>query len=229
VLEIRVSKKMPGLTIDLTLSCQKGELFVILGPSGAGKSTILRMIAGLEQPDKGRIAFNSNVWTDTEQGIFVRPQARRCGLLFQDYPLFPHLTVKKNVLFKANSKKEGDRLLKVLGIQHISERLPKDISGGERQRAALAQVLAKGPRLLLLDEPFSALDMANRVNVVKVIAEFKGSGIPIILVTHDVKGIETLTDEVAYMEQGHLKPFRGKMEPLQTGVNPLPKALLAAP
>ena len=188
-LNVSVVKSLVNIDIQVSFTVKPGELKVITGPSGAGKSTLIRMIAGLERPGAGVIALNGRTWVDTARNIFVRPQKRKVGYVFQDYTLFPHLTVRKNVAFasRKNEEEEIERLLTRFGIRHLRDRMPHEISGGERQRCAICQNLVRKPDLLLLDEPFSALDVENRRKLRREIKDLKGRlAIPVIHVTHDL-------------------------------------------
>ena len=178
---------------------------VLFGPSGAGKTTLLRLIAGLERPDEGRIALNGVTWCDSESGIFVPPQQRRAGFLFQDYALFPHMTVAENVAYAAEPA--GTRkLLETFGVADLAGRLPRAISGGQQQRVALARALAARPALLLLDEPLSALDAPTRQrarhDLRRLLSE---SGVPAIVVTHDRMEAIALGDWMAVMIAGAIR------------------------
>src|SRR5262249_18257615 len=147
------------------------SLTVLFGPSGSGKTTALRCIAGLERPDRGYIRFGNETWFDSERGIFVPPQKRRVGYLFQDYALFPHLTVAQNIgyglrgISRAERALHVERIMSVLGLTCLVDRYPKQISGGQQQRVALARAVVCRPRMLLLDEPLSALDAPTRDQV----------------------------------------------------------------
>ncbi|OCC14933.1 Molybdenum transport ATP-binding protein ModC [Dissulfuribacter thermophilus] len=206
-LKVKIYKKLSGFDIDISFSCPNGSLLALIGPSGAGKTTIVRSIAGLERPDSGFIACNGIVWSDTKKGIWVPPQKRRLGYVFQEYSLFPHLTVEKNIAFAADDLKEVEELIELLGIGHLRRRKPHQISGGERQRVALAQALARKPSVLLLDEPFSALDIATRQKLREELKSLKGRlSIPIVMVTHDLNEAQFLADEMLPIEQGKMAP-----------------------
>ena len=215
ILEVSVKKALPHFEIDVSFTVGAGELKIIIGPSGAGKSTIIRMIAGLERPDQGVIAYNGTSWVDREQGIFLPPQKRRLGFVFQDYTLFPHISVYKNVAFSAHDEAEVERQLKRFGIWHLRDRMPNRISGGERQRCAICQNLVRNPKVLLLDEPFSALDVENRRRLRKELKALKEElSIPIIHVTHDLNEALVLGDDIISIVRGKLAPewFRHQLE-----------------
>jgi molybdate transport system ATP-binding protein len=189
----------------LTIALEHSRVTVLFGASGAGKSTLLRMLAGLERPSSGRIEFRGEPWFDATRAIDLPPQRRRAGFLFQDYALFPHLTVLENVAY-GSGRRTAAALLERLGIADLSARKPRAISGGQQQRVALARALAAGPSLLLLDEPLSALDAATRVRtrreLRRILAE---SGIPSIVVTHDPTEAIALGDWMAVMVDGAIR------------------------
>ena len=190
---------------EVTLAVHPGELFAVLGPSGCGKTTLLRLIAGFERPDAGAITVGGEHVAD--DGVWVAPERRRIGMVFQDYALFPHLTVERNVAFGCG---RGDRdaprrALELVGLQHKADRHPHELSGGERQRVALARALAPGPDVVLLDEPFSSLDASLRADLrreVELILRDAGTGA--ILVTHDQEEALTLADRLALMRDGRI-------------------------
>ncbi len=226
-LNVKIVKKLPEFVIDIAFACEDSELFALIGPSGSGKTTIIRIIAGLDKPDEGKISYNGEVWVDTEKGIFLPPQKRRLGYVFQEYSLFPHLTVEKNVTFAAKDTAKAEQLLQTLGVWHLRSRRVQRLSGGERQRIALAQVLASEPNVLLLDEPFSALDVVTRGKLQQELKALKGRlGLPIIHVTHDLEEARFLADAVLPLEKGrvvkswlhHTSEKLLKMVPLGTQV-----------
>ena len=204
-LEVHVKKVLSNFALDVSLGAERGELKVLIGPSGAGKTTVVRIIAGLERPDEGYISCYGETWIDTKKGIFLPPRKRRLGFVFQDYRLFPHLTVYQNVAFAAQDRKDVEDLLRLFGIWNVRDSKPDRISGGERQRCAICQNLARKPRVLLLDEPFSALDLENRRRLRRELKALKEKlSIPIIHVTHDLNEALYLGDEVLSMVEGRL-------------------------
>ncbi|WP_432738317.1 ATP-binding cassette domain-containing protein [Maridesulfovibrio sp. FT414] len=206
-LTIDIRRKLPNFTLDVSLTCAPGTLTAIVGPSGAGKSTLVRIIAGLDKPDDGTLSLNGTVWCNTDTNEFLPPRKRGLGLVFQEYTLFPHLNVRKNVAFAAVDKNCVSGLLRKFGIAHIAESRPCNISGGERQRAAFCQALAREPVLLLLDEPFSALDIATREGLRRELRDLKRElNIPIIHVTHDLEEAFYLADSIFVMENGQASP-----------------------
>lgn len=184
-------------------------LTVLFGPSGAGKTTALRCLAGLERPDRGFIRWGDETWFDSPRGIFVPPQRRRIGYLFQDYALFPHLTVKQNVAYglhgipRAERRARIQEIMQVLGLTGLGTRLPRQISGGQQQRVALARAVACRPRMLLLDEPLSALDAPTREQVRRQLRHsLNRLRTPGFLVTHDRIDALALGDHVVVLEDG---------------------------
>ena len=193
------------LDAELRLALREAPVTVLFGPSGAGKTTLLRVLAGLERADEGEIAFAGRTWFDAARGIDLAPQKRRAGFLFQDYALFPHLTVRQNVEFAAR-RGAADGLLKAFGLAELADRMPRAISGGQQQRAALARALAAGPELLLLDEPLSALDAATRAHLRHELRRaLIGGGVPAIVVTHDRTEAVALGDWMAVMIDGRIR------------------------
>src|SRR5205085_11519459 len=161
-----------------------GAPLALAGPSGAGKTTVLRVIAGLSRPRAGRVECN-DVWLDTARGVDVPPERRGCGLVFQDQALFPHLSAWRNVAY-ASDRDRALELLERFGIAHRADARPHELSGGERQRVALARAMAARPRVLLLDEPFGALDPRTRAHAARELASFLAElDIPAVVVTHD--------------------------------------------
>ena len=204
-LEIKLKKKLPNYELDVALSCEPGRLLALVGPSGAGKTTIVRSVAGLAKPDQGVVALDREVWYDSAAGIWLPPQKRGLGYVFQEFTLFPHLTVEKNVAFAAVDKRRVGELLAMFGVADLADRRPHEISGGERQRVALAQALAREPKVLLLDEPFSALDIATRKQLQAELKELKTSlNLPIVHVTHDLQEAMMLADDIVAIEAGQV-------------------------
>ena len=187
------------------------SLTVLFGPSGSGKTTALRCIAGLERPDRGYIRFGNETWFDSERGIFVPPQKRRVGYLFQDYALFPHLTVAKNIgyglrgISRAERALAVERMMSVLGLTCLANRYPSQISGGQQQRVALARAVVCRPRMLLLDEPLSALDAPTRDQLRGQLRHsLEELRTPGLLVTHDRMDALALGDYMVVLEDGRV-------------------------
>lgn len=206
-LTARLVKKLPHFTLDVELACPAGRILVLTGPSGSGKTTLLRLLAGLEDPDAGRISLDGIVCRDTARGIRVPPQKRGVGLVFQDYSLFPHMTLAQNIAYATNDKDFIGELLSLFGIAHLAGSRPSSISGGERQRGALCQALARRPRVLLLDEPFSALDATTRATLRQVLLEVRDRfAVPIVHVTHDLPEAALVGDQILAVNHGELDP-----------------------
>ena len=202
-LSLSVFKRLPLFDLRLELACSCGELTVIVGPSGAGKSTLLRLVAGLETPDWGRIDLGDRVFFDQATGKNMPTRKRCIGMVFQDYPLFAHLSVEKNVAFSCDNKSKVDSLLARFGIRHLAKCRPDAISGGERQRVAMCQALASNPDILLLDEPFSALDAPTRTDLrCELLRQTRSLDIPVLLVTHDLREAAELGDVIFPMVDG---------------------------
>ncbi len=201
-LNLSLRHALRSFALELTLDVG-AETVALVGPSGAGKSTVLRAIAGLVRPDAGRIALGDRVWLDTAAGTSVPPERRSVGLVFQEYALFPHMTVRANVAFGGSAR--VDALLEQLGIAELAGARPAEISGGERQRVALARALARDPGVLLLDEPLSALDAhtraAVRAELRELLAELR---LPVLLVTHDFEDASTLADRIGVLVEGRV-------------------------
>jgi molybdate transport system ATP-binding protein len=196
-------KRLASYTLSITIACAPGETVVLTGPSGSGKTTVLRCIAGLEPLDGGYIHFQGACWNNAATGLKATPQARGIGLLSQDYALFPHMTLARNITFAMPRAQDPDELLESMGIGHLRDKRPHEISGGERQRAALCQILAHCPRMLLLDEPFSALDIENRYLLRQKLQEVQSErNIPIIQVTHDLAEAFTLSPNILSLREG---------------------------
>ena len=192
---------------DLSFNISIGERVSILGPSGCGKSTLLRLIAGLEKPNSGEIIKRGEVMTSHE--IFIPPEKRNVGLVVQEKALFPHLTVYENICFGIQRNKDKNKivsdLLELLKIDSLKNKHPHEISGGEQQRVALARSLAPTPDLLMLDEPFSALDEELKKTLYEEVSEvFSEKNSSILLVTHDAYEAEVMTDKQLRMEKGNL-------------------------
>lgn len=211
----QIVKKLDRFSVDMEYFFEEGVL-VIQGESGAGKTTVLNCIAGLKQPDRGRIAIDGRIVFDEKTNVPVKK--RQIGYLFQNYALFPNMTVGKNVIYGIKNKEEyrdrkkrkelleyADYIMDTFQITHLQKRYPEKISGGEKQRVALARAIVTRPKLLLLDEPFSALDVKTKEVVYEEFASFKKSlGIPTILITHDPQESKLFADHKIFMKDGKI-------------------------
>lgn len=203
--DLHKSFRETAVLTGLDLTVQTGSLTAVLGPSGSGKTTLLRLIAGLERVDRGRIQLSGQVVDDGRH--YIRPESRRVGYVPQDGSLFPHLTVQQNVGFGLSRSGRADgrveSLLKMVGLGGMGGRYPHQLSGGQQQRVALARALAIGPQLLLLDEPFSALDPSLRASVrAEVRSILAKTKITTLLVTHDQEEALSVADQVAVLRSG---------------------------
>lgn len=211
MLDVHIVKQLGHVGIDISFSCEEGRLLALTGPSGCGKTTIIRTLAGLERPDSGHISFKQRDWYNSTKQIFLQARKRKVGYVFQEHTLFPHLTVRNNIGFACRDEQRVTELLELLRIRHLEDSSPQQISGGERQRAALAQALASDPEVLLLDEPFSALDSITRNRLRGELGNLKNRlQIPIILVTHDLDEARQLADHHICLEQGSVVPCTPK-------------------
>src|SRR5436305_7135840 len=194
--------------LELELEVQAGECVALAGPSGAGKTSALRALAGLLHPEAGRVECDGKTWLDIARGVDLAPECRRCGLVFQDYALFPHLSAWRNVGYALPRAQRRERALELLarfGIEDRADARPHELSGGERQRVALARTLAAEPRALLLDEPLAALDATTRNHASRELARtLREVEIPTVLVTHDFAEAALLGDRVAVLDAGQI-------------------------
>tara|TARA_B110000037_G_C17033485_1_gene470546 strand:+ start:17 stop:982 length:966 start_codon:yes stop_codon:yes gene_type:complete len=192
----------------LNFSVKKGEIISFLGESGSGKTTFLKCISGLEKINSGTISLNNNILNN--RNIFIKPQKRKIGFVFQDYPLFPHLNLKENIIFNLKPKyiKKLDYMISLTGLENLLFRFPHELSGGEQQRACIARALIREPDLLLLDEPFSNLDsnikLSMRDQIYKIIKE---TNTTTILVTHDINDSLNIADRILIFKAGVLQQY----------------------
>jgi molybdate transport system ATP-binding protein len=200
--------------LDVRFASDASRL-VLFGPSGAGKTQVLKMLAGIVAPDRGRVAIAGRVLVDRAAGIVLSPQARRLGFVFQDYALFPHLTVRQNIGFARRGgwlnpprnagDAAGDRWIEAFRLQSIAGHYPHQISGGQRQRTALARALVTEPSALLLDEPFAALDRRLRQRLRDELRDLQAElRIPMLLITHDDDDVRTLAEDVVHLRAGRV-------------------------
>lgn len=209
VIFIDVEKRMltadGSMNLKVQTSIQSGELVALFGQSGAGKTTLLRILAGLINPDMGIVKFGNSFWYDSYKQINVIPQLRNISLMFQDYALFPNMTVEQNIRFAQPEKNEAsiNELLDIFGLAEFRSRKPGSLSGGQKQRVALARALARKPQLLLLDEPLSALDAEMRNTLQDEIAKaHQLLGVTTLLVSHDLNEVFRLASKVICLEKG---------------------------
>ncbi len=218
MLKAHFRKKLPSFELEVDISLSNGIL-ALVGPSGAGKTTLLQCFAGLQTPSWGEININEKIIFSSERGVDTPIRNRRIGYLFQDYALFPHMTVEKNVVYgrpKIGSTPKKvlavSYVLEMLKIEHLKNRYPNQISGGEKQRVALARALMTEPELLLLDEPLSALDPDTRGTLQQELLKLQAQWqIPFILVTHDVQEAEMLGDQIIKLDHGKQEVIRKKL------------------
>jgi molybdate transport system ATP-binding protein len=216
---LRVDLSLPLRAFDLELALEAGpETVALVGPSGAGKTSLLRAVAGLVRPARGTVSCADDVWFDSARRIDRRPEERSVGFVFQEYALFPHLSVKQNITFGGGP---ADGLLRGLRIEHLAGAKPSELSGGERQRVALARALARGPRVLLLDEPMAALDPHTRGKVRAELHDLlRELALPTILVTHDFEDAAALADRVGVLVDGRLRQLGTPAELLGSPADP---------
>lgn len=210
-LEVQLTKDLPDFTLDVSFRADEGVPLSILGPSGSGKTMLLRCVAGLEAPDRGRIVLNGRVLFDSEQKIRISARSRRIGLLFQHFALFPHRTVAENLAFGLRDLPPADRdkrIASLVGQTHITgleNRYPRQLSGGEQQRVALARCLAVDPEALLLDEPLSSLDTHLRSQIEGQLQEtFATYKRPSLLVTHNMEEAYRLCNQLLVLSRGRI-------------------------
>jgi len=206
-LQVQVRNATP-MELDASFECAAGEVVALVGPSGSGKTSLLRAIAGLlkSRTLRGRVAIGDDVWFDSERGVELAPQQRRAGLVFQHYALFPHLTAAENVAIARRGAGASPiaEVFRRLGLAGLEHRRPAHLSGGQQQRVALARALAGEPKVLLLDEPFSAVDAPSRQTLYHELAALRQTlSTPMVLVTHDLAEARRLADRVVIVDRGH--------------------------
>lgn len=212
MIQIQVKKHLSSalgqMWLDVNLTVQTGSLLALGGSSGSGKTTLLRILAGLESVREGFIQKENEPWLDTSKRFFLPPQKRRTGFVFQEYSLFPNMTVAQNLSYalqKGQPADEINELIEIMELQALTHRYPEKLSGGQKQRVALARALVPRPRLLLLDEPLSALDPPMRLRLQDYILEVhKRYQLTTIMVTHDLNEVLKMADTVVSLEQGKI-------------------------
>ncbi|HED4849573.1 TPA: sulfate/molybdate ABC transporter ATP-binding protein [Campylobacter jejuni] len=208
---IKIDIKLPINTakgkkqLELNTCLKANEITAIFGESGVGKTTLLKIITGLIKPEFGRIEVGDELWLDTQKNINLAIQKRKIGFVFQDYALFPNMSVKENISYAATSKQKVEELLSLMNLENLAKIYPKNLSGGQAQRVALARALAREPQILLLDEPLSALDFKMRSflqdELVKILQHFK---ITTLLVSHDLAEIYKLSHRILELSDGKI-------------------------
>ncbi len=208
---IKIDIKLPINTakgkkqLELNTCLKANEITAIFGESGAGKTTLLKIIAGLIKPEFGRIEVGDELWFDTQKNVNLGIQKRKIGFVFQNYALFPNMSVKENISYAATSKQKAEELLSLMNLENLAKIYPKNLSGGQAQRVALARALAREPQILLLDEPLSALDFKMRSflqdELVKILQHFK---ITTLLVSHDLAEIYKLSHRILELSDGKI-------------------------
>jgi molybdate transport system ATP-binding protein len=224
LIKLDFKKKLSGAEgdFDLTasLTIEKNEIAVLSGASGAGKTTTLRLLAGLDQPDDGFIAVDGTTWFGKHPRIQVPPQKRSIGFVFQNYALFPTMSVRQNLEYAASAQKDPivERLLKIMGLESLQDRYPEKLSGGQQQRVALARALVRRPKILLLDEPLSALDPDMRKKLQnEILLLHKELDLTILLVSHDPDEIRRLATKVLRIDGGVVKTLAAQSESQEHG------------
>jgi len=211
MIELSIQKELRSsggtMLFDIDLSVGKGDLVTLYGRSGAGKTSLLLLLAGLMRPDSGFIRVDGQTWTDTKKGLWRKPQERNVGLVFQEYALFPNMTVMENLSYamRKGQKDEREHLIEIMDLGELRNRKPDTLSGGQKQRVALARALVNKPSLLLLDEPLSALDQDMRGKLQQYILQVhREYGLTTVLISHDVTEIIKMSDYVMEMEHGRV-------------------------
>ncbi|WP_417550238.1 ABC transporter ATP-binding protein [Methylophaga sp.] len=211
VLQVTIEQSLP-MPLKGSFHCESGQLLALVGPSGAGKTSLMRILSGLMHPQQGKVIVDEEIWCDTDNNICLPPQRRHVGMVFQNYALMPHFDAIQNVslpllhLPKSERLKQAKRWLDHVGLTNAEQhRKPADLSGGQQQRVAVARALAREPKLMLLDEPFSAVDQMNRQSLYKLLADLRHElAIPIILVTHDLNEARMLADQLVVIDNGQI-------------------------
>ena len=214
MLEVSAKKRLQGFALDVELRCETAGVIALFGRSGAGKTTLVNLLAGLLRPDEGRIAIDGTTLFDSTAGIDLPPEKRRLGYVFQEGRLFPHLSVRRNLLYgakRARGRSDGDagpsleQVIELLGLEGLTERRPEGLSGGEKQRVALGRALLARPRLLLMDEPLASLDQPRKEDILPFVERLRDTlAIPIVYVSHAMQEIVRLADTLVLMSDGRI-------------------------
>jgi molybdate transport system ATP-binding protein len=231
-LSLKLFTRVNGFTLDIDWEMEN-ELVVLFGFSGAGKSMTLNLLAGLARAERGFIRLGNDMLFDGSLDIFVPPQKRAIGYVFQDLALFPHMTVRQNISYGAfglnghERKKRVKEMIDTLYLERFAEKYPSEISGGQKQRVALARVLVRKPEMLLLDEPFTALDISLRLEMQKLLIELRTKfSIPVILVTHDLYEAYTMAERMIVYSEGKIAQTGSPHDIFHAPVNSDVKALV---
>lgn len=220
MMQLQVKKKLGfdhhSFDLDINLTIKQGELMGISGPSGSGKTTLLRIIAGLERKVQGYISYGNNCWFNSEKKIFLPPQKRSAGLVFQDYVVFPNMSVKQNLQFALENKQDSsylDQIIAVMQLENILQQYPQTLSGGQKQRVALARALVRKPEILLLDEPLSAVDSQMRNQLQDfILGLHKQFELTTVLVSHDKEEIRRMSDRIIHIQEGKISGYSDKTQ-----------------
>lgn len=212
MIEVAIHKSLNGqqgqMDLDLNFQAKRHQIAAIYGPSGAGKTTAFRIISGLLMPEKGKIVVNGETWLDTSKKLILSPKQREIAYVFQDYALFPNMSVANNILFAAGknpNQKKVKELISIFELQDLKNQKPQQLSGGQQQRVALARALVQNPKLLLLDEPMAALDNDIRIRLQDyLLAIQERYALSILLVSHDIPEIHKLAKQVIHIEDGKI-------------------------
>ncbi|MEM7103403.1 MAG: ATP-binding cassette domain-containing protein [Bacteroidota bacterium] len=212
MITFNLNKKLKGsdgdLLLDVNMHIKKGQFVTLYGDSGAGKTSILRMLAGLMIPDKGKIEIDGQVWFDASAKANLKPRFRKAGFVFQNYALFPNMTVRQNLEYALEKGQDNaiiDELIDIIELRDLQDRKPETLSGGQKQRTALARALVRKPEILMLDEPLSALDREMRIKLQDYIIQVhRKYELTTILVSHDISEIFRMTDRVFMLEKGKI-------------------------
>jgi molybdate transport system ATP-binding protein len=207
MIEVILKKSYRSFNVDVGFSSESMGITVLAGPSGSGKTTIINMISGLLTPDEGRISINGRILFDSEKKINCPVRQRQCGYVFQDGRLFPHMNVRRNLLYgRQSDRSKLKETVELLGIEHLLERMPGKLSGGEKQRVAIGRALLMRPRILLMDEPLASLDQERKEELISHIDMIPEQfGIPVFYVTHSTHEILRLSDKLIRIQNGHIE------------------------
>lgn len=226
MIEISFQKQLRGqsgrLDLNIDLKLEKGKFYALMGESGAGKTSVLKAIAGLVRPEKGFIRYQKEIWYDNNSGVFVKPQKRKVGFVFQDYALFPNMTVEQNLSYAIGDLSERDELneiLELMDLKSLVKSKPLELSGGQQQRVALARAILRRPEIVLLDEPLSALDRKLRKKLQNDLESLhRHYGFTTLMVTHDESEVSRLADEVFILENGQIAKKGSPLEILDPAI-----------